>query len=176
MLNNITKNITDLFQSNTIPLSTIIFTSLAFIGIILCIIFSFLKKDIGTAYLVGYGLVFFSISFLFLLAPYYNYISILFPLFLSIIIGGIIYQTGFNLEKINKGKMPPDYYKFSSFIAFLLGGQIILYVHNILSSLKIGSSSPTLYRNILISALLFLISIFMVYTNQIIITKFTTDG
>ena len=64
MLNNITKNITDLFQSNTIPLSTIIFTSLAFIGIILCIIFSFLKKDIGTAYLVGYGLVFFSISFL----------------------------------------------------------------------------------------------------------------
>ena len=80
-------------QSNSLPLSNIIFISLACIGILACIISSYLKKNIGTAFLVGYCLTFFSIGFVFLLSPNFNYLSLLLPLFLTIAIGGIIYQT-----------------------------------------------------------------------------------
>lgn len=163
-------------QSNSLPLSNIIFISLACIGILACIISSYLKKNIGTAFLVGYCLTFFSIGFVFLLSPNFNYLSLLLPLFLTIAIGGIIYQTGFNLKKINNGNLPNDYYTFSSFIAFILTTLLGLYIYHIIEISSKGQPNANIYRNILLSALLFLITVFLIYTNQIIITKFTTDG
>lgn len=169
------KNIYNLVQSKQITFSTLLFSSLAFIGIILAIIFSFLKKNIGTGLLVGYCITFFSTGFLFLVSPNISFTELLFPLFISILIGAIIYQTGTNLKKVNRGKLPGDYYKFSTIISFILGGLVSIYLYNIYNSLS-SKNSSNLARNLLISGLMFLITIFMIYSNQIILTDFTTDG
>lgn len=162
----------------SLPLHISLLFCLSFIGILLSIIFLFMKKNTGYGLLTGYSLIGFSIFFILMTTKniLFDLSYLIAPTSIILLVSFIIYQTITYLKIINSRHLLNTYTNFTTIITLFIAGMVGMFFKNTLDSN--GEKEKPFNGTIVnvVSVLLFIIVGFISLLNQIILKDFVTDG
>ncbi len=186
---------------NPIGYDVKMFSFLAILGILFRIIFGTASKDYATATVWGYGFSVLCIFGLMITAFFmanrassntniFNAILQIFykawPIMLSMfIISLVLAQNIYYFNKINDGKVAPQYYQFSGILSFLILVQVCLNINFLMDTLKGLNTTSTDKKDIfnalasqinVIVLILSIVNVAFIGMLQVILEFFSTDG
>lgn len=161
---------------SSLSLVNSILFALAFLGIFFVLIFVSFSSNKGYGILTSYSLIAFTILFNLVITKnqHYSLYYLTGPLMIIALCAGIITQTSINLKVSNQNHIMSEYTNFNTIIALLMSGMIYLYLQTTINvdDDKKNNNILTMLANIIF----FIISGFLIYLNQVILSDFTTDG